>query len=392
MVQVEAIRSEAAQEVAPVVSVVMPCLNEVQTVGRCVAKARGWLERRGVAGEIIVSDNGSTDGSQEAARVAGARVVNAPKRGYGNAYHAGLAAARGQYVIIGDSDDTYDFGDLDPFVAAADAGADIVIGNRLKGQLEAGAMPFLHRYIGTPLFALLLKLFFGVYISDSQSGMRLLTRHALTKLSLKTPGMEFVTEMTACAALLGLRVTEVPINYGVRRGSESKLDTVRDGWRHLRFLLFYSPAWVFVLPGLLLLLIGVGIVAAPLLGINFEVGGVAWRPVYAGSILGIAGFQILSLGLLAKVYAYNHGLPLRDKVVRWLSSPGSVEKVIGGGVLLLLAGVALELDIFLHWIGHRLNEGSVNEQALAQVLFLVGIQTLAFGFFLGVIAIWRDRR
>ena len=248
--------AKAAEATHPSVSVVMPCLNEEETVGACVAKAVGWLERRGIPGEVLVVDNGSTDRSVEIAEDAGARVIHERRRGYGQAYLRGFAEARGDYIVMGDSDDTYDFSDLDALVAPLDRGADMVLGNRFAGGIANGAMPWAHRYIGSPIINFVIRLFFGTRIGDSQSGLRAFRRGVTERLGLRSSGMELASEMIVSASRAGLTIAEVPAPYAIRRG-ESKLNTVRDGWRHLRYLLLAAPDFLFTLPGAAFVVLGV---------------------------------------------------------------------------------------------------------------------------------------
>jgi glycosyltransferase involved in cell wall biosynthesis len=237
-------------EATPEVSVVMPCLNEAETLPICIRKARAALERTGIAGEIVVADNGSTDGSIEIAKSLGARVVHVARRGYGAAYLGGLEEARGRYIVIGDSDDSYDFGDLERFVTPLREGYDAVIGTRLRGTILPGAMPPLHRYLGNPVLTGILNLFFHVGVSDAHCGMRSFTREAFRRLELRTTGMEFASEMIVKMAKARMRIAEVPIVYHPDGRTRSPhLRSFRDGWRHLRFMLLYSPKWLFLIPG-----------------------------------------------------------------------------------------------------------------------------------------------
>ena len=239
-------------------TVLMPCLNESRTVARCVEAAQSFLERAGIVGEVLVADNGSTDGSTEIARAAGARIVPVPQRGYGAALMGGIAAARGRFVIMGDADCSYDFAHLDRFVDRLRAGADLVMGNRFEGGIEPGAMPLLHRYLGNPVLSFVGRPFFRTSIRDFHCGLRGFSRASIERLGLVTPGMEFASEMVAKAALAGLRIDQVPTTLRPDgRGRPPHLRTWRDGWRHLRFLLLFCPRWLFLYPGVLLLALGV---------------------------------------------------------------------------------------------------------------------------------------
>jgi len=269
---------------APRISIVMPCLNEAETVAVCVAKALAWLSASGNSGEVLVVDNGSTDRSAELASQAGAQVIPERRRGYGNAYLRGFAEARGDIIVMGDADDTYDFSRLDDLIRPLDQGYDMVLGNRFTGGVQPGAMPWAHRYIGSPIINLLIRRFIGIRIGDSQSGFRAFTRAAYERLRLRSGGMELASEMIVNAAREGLTITEVPAPYNVRLG-ESKLNTVRDGWRHLRFLLISAPNFLFVLPGLALVGMGAVVTALSFLAPGgIEIGSLAWQPVFAGSI------------------------------------------------------------------------------------------------------------
>ena len=239
----------------PSVSIVMPCLNEEETVGICVSKAVSWLQRSGMPGEVLVVDNGSTDRSVELAEAAGARVIHERRRGYGQAYLRGFSEARGEFIVMGDSDDTYDFSDLSGLLEPLRMGADMVLGNRFAGGISKGAMPWAHRYVGSPIINFVIRLFFGARIGDSQSGLRAFRRTVSDALGLRSSGMELASEMIVSAARAGLNIAEVPAPYAVRRG-ESKLNTVRDGWRHLRYLLLAAPDFLFTLPGVLMAALG----------------------------------------------------------------------------------------------------------------------------------------
>lgn len=233
----------------------MPCLNEEKTVGRCVKKAFMGLKKAGVKGEVIVVDNGSTDRSPTIAAKVGARVIFESKKGYGQALISGIKAAKGDWLVLGDSDGTYDFSKLENFFRALEGGADLVLGSRLRGKIKKGAMPFLNRFLGTPTLNLFLRLFYGIKVSDSQTGMRALTKKAAKKLHLRCRGMEFASEMLVRAAQEGLKIKEVPIDYYPRR-APSKLSRFRDAWRHIRFMLLFAPTWLFLIPGGFLFTLG----------------------------------------------------------------------------------------------------------------------------------------
>src|SRR5215210_7050620 len=282
------------------VSVVIPCLDEAANIERCVAWARTSLAESGLDGEVIVADNDSEDESAELAAAAGARVVHERRRGYGHAYMAGFAAARGRYVVMADADLTYDFGEIPRFVAELEIGADLVMGDRMDG-IQPGAMPWLHRYIGNPVLSGTLNLFFRTGVRDAHCGMRAFRRDALPALDLRTTGMEFASEMVIRAAKARLDIRQLPIDYHPRGGT-SKLSSVRDGWRHLRFLLVHSPTHLFVIPGALMTLLGVLIALTSVSGV--ELFGRQWQlhAMVAGSMGMIVGTQILALGLCAHAY------------------------------------------------------------------------------------------
>src|SRR4051794_8794481 len=257
----------------PLVSVVIPCLNEAETIAECVTRARDALQSNNLHGEVIVADNGSSDGSPDLAAQAGARVVHEPRRGYGSAYLAGFAAARGEYIVMGDADLTYDFGDIPRFLEKLEAGAQLVMGDRMD-NIHPGAMPWLHRYVGNPILTGLLNVFFRTGVKDAHCGMRGLRRDVLPVLDLRTTGMEFASEMVIRAAKEKLDIRQLPIEYHPREG-ESKLSSFRDGWRHLRFLLVHSPTYLFVIPGLGLA-IGGALIALTVLA-EIEIFGRQWQ-------------------------------------------------------------------------------------------------------------------
>ena len=374
---------------APRISIVMPCLNEAETVGVCVAKAQRWLTASGYAGEVLVVDNGSSDASAELASAAGAEVIQERRRGYGNAYLRGFAEARGDIIVMGDADDTYDFSRLDELIGPLEHGYDMVLGNRFAGGVQPGAMPWAHRYIGSPIINLLIRRFIGVRVGDSQSGFRAFTRAAYQRLGLRSGGMELASEMIVNAAREGLQIAEVPAPYNVRLG-ESKLNTVRDGWRHLRFLLISAPNFLFVLPGLALVGMGAVVTALSLLAPGgIEVGSLAWQPVFAGSIFLAIGANALVFGAITKSYGVDRGILREDAWTRLYRRFFSLERVLAIGGLLLFLGLALNLGLFAVWAsGGKLALG-LQLAALAQGLMIVGANIGLAGFLAIAIA---DRR
>ena len=325
----------------PELTILMPCLNEALTLARCIAKARRFLDRSGIAGEIVVADNGSTDGSREIAAAEGARVVPVAARGYGAALIGGIASARGRYVVMGDADDSYDFSALDGFVAALRGGADLVMGNRFRGGIRPGAMPFLHRYLGNPVLSGLGRLFFGSPVGDFHCGLRAFRREAILPLDLRANGMEFASEMVVKATLARLRIAEVPTVLSKDgRDRPPHLRTWRDGWLHLRFLLLYSPRWLYLVPGLGLALGGLVLMAVLLQG-PLAVMGTALDVnalVVAGAAISV-GVQALILFYVAKQFAIGHALlPPTPRFIR-LSTRITPERAVATGAFLALGGL-----------------------------------------------------
>ncbi|MBA2631435.1 MAG: glycosyltransferase [Chloroflexi bacterium] len=375
-------RAAVGETARPSVSIVMPCLNEEETVGVCVAKAAGWLARRGVPGEVVVVDNGSTDRSVEVAAAAGARIVHERRQGYGQAYLRGFAEARGDYIVMGDSDDTYDFSDLDALIAPLDKGADMVLGNRFAGGIAAGAMPWAHRYIGSPIINLVIRLFFGTRIGDSQSGLRAFRRGVTERLGLRSSGMELASEMIVSATRAGLTIAEVPAPYALRRG-ESKLNTVRDGWRHLRFLLLAAPDFLFTLPGAAMVVLGVLATVISLISADgVQIGPLVWRPVFAGTILLAIGMNAVLLGVIAKLYGVSHGFLREDRWARLYRRWFRLEAVLALGAALFLGGLVTELLLFGAWTTSAAAIDSLSLAALAQTLMIVGAELGLAGFLL----------
>jgi hypothetical protein len=375
-------REEQSTEAGlPSVSIVMPCLNEEETVGVCVTKAMTWLTRSGRPGEVLVVDNGSTDRSADIAAAAGARVVHERRRGYGQAYLRGFSEARGEFIVMGDADDTYDFSNLDNLVAPLSTGADMVLGNRFSGGIATGAMPWLHRYLGSPIINLVIRLFFGTRIGDSQSGFRAFRRSAAETLGLRSTGMELASEMIVSAARAGLQIVEVPAPYAVRRG-ESKLNTIRDGWRHLRYLLLAAPDFLFALPGAALVLLGiVATVISLAIPEGLQIGPATWRPVFAGTILLAIGTNGVLFGIIAKLFGVSRGLLREDRWSRLYARWFKLEVVLVLAAVMFGTGLLLELFLFGAWTSNVVQVDGLQHAALAQTLMIVGAE-LGFGAFL----------
>jgi hypothetical protein len=369
------------------VSVVMPCLNEARTVGRCVEKALRALRGMGVQGEVVVADNGSTDGSPDIARAYGARVVAVERRGYGSALQAGIAAARGRYVIMGDADDSYDFSRLDPFVEQLRRGHDLVMGNRFQGGIRPGAMPWLHRYIGNPILTGILNIFFHSPIHDAHCGLRGFRKDAYARLGLNTPGMEFASEMVVKACLNRQKITEVPIVlHPDGRDRPPHLRSFRDGWRHLRFLLLLCPLWLYLVPAGLLLGTGLGLMAWLTPGPRI-LGGVTLdvHAMLLGTLSVLVGYQIVWLWAFALTHGWTSGLlPVKPFAKRFVDLWG-VERGLFFGGNLLLTGLALMGWLIWRWSGAGLTDvdcqGTLRFALWGFTAMALGVQTIYGSFF-----------
>ncbi|MDQ4132391.1 MAG: glycosyltransferase family 2 protein [Actinomycetota bacterium] len=332
-------------------SIVMPCLNEAETVATCVSKARSFLDASRLAGEVVVADNGSHDASRELALSAGARVVVAAAPGYGSALITGIQAARGRYVIMGDADDSYDFTALEPFVAELRGGADLVMGNRFKGGIAPGAMPALHRYVGNPMLSRLGRVFFGSPVGDFHCGLRGFRREAIMGLSLQSSGMEFASEMVVKATLAGLKIVEVPTTLSPDgRSGRPHLRTWSDGWRHLRFLLLYSPRWLFLIPGIVLMTGGLIAGFALTLG-PVTVGDVTFDvdTLVGAAAAVIIGFQSLLFALLTKIYAIEEGFLPPDRRIERLVKTITLDRGLAIGAAIGLLGLVGLVVSLVHW-------------------------------------------
>ncbi len=376
-------------------TVVMPCLNEAETLATCIEKALRSIAENGIAGEVVVADNGSTDGSQGIAERLGARVVTVAAKGYGSALLGGIAAARGRYVIMADADDSYDFTRLEPFVEKLREGYELVMGNRFKGGIKAGAMPPLHRYLGNPVLTSLGRLFFRSPSGDFHCGMRGFSKRAIVDLDLRTTGMEFASEMVVKATLHGYRIAEVPTTLSPDgRSRPPHLRSWRDGWRHLRFLLLYSPRWLFLYPGLLLMLVGLA-VGAWLLpgprvvrGVTFDVHTF----LYAMAAI-LIGFQAVTFAVFTKVFAISEGLlpadPKLDRAFRYVTLESGV--VVGSA--LVVFGVSSSVYALYVWdlrgFGPLVPSTMLRTIIPAVVSLALGCQTVLSSFFLSVLGLRR---
>jgi glycosyltransferase involved in cell wall biosynthesis len=373
---------------APLVSVVIPCLNEEENIEQCVRDARDALQAGGLDGEVLVVDNDSEDRSAEVAQAAGARVIREPRRGYGSAYLAGFAAARGEYIVMADADLTYDFNEIPNFVAKLAGGAQLVMGNRMD-NIKPGAMPWLHRYIGNPILTGILNLFFRTGVGDAHCGMRALRRDVLPALDLRTTGMEFASEMVIRASKEKLVISEVPIEYHPR-GGESKLSSFRDGWRHLRFLLVHSPTHLFIIPGLLMS--GLGALISATVIFNFNVFGRRWdlHTLIGGSLLSIVGIEVLCMGLCAHAYG-TYFMGEKDAWFDRARRHFRLEHGLALGGAIMLAGVAVGAVVLVHWIERGL--GALSEERLAIVaatLVIIGLQIFFSSFLLSILGLRRQ--
>jgi hypothetical protein len=376
------------------VSVVIPCLNEANSIGICVSKAMEAFRTVELRGEVVVADNGSTDGSIEIAEKVGARVVRVEQRGYGSALRTGIAAARGAFIVMGDADDSYDFSEVPRFVEEWRQGNDVVMGNRFRGEIKPGAMPWHHKYVGNPALSSLLNLFFHTGIGDSHCGMRGFTRAVYERMDLRSTGMEFASEFVIKAAQLGAKIAEIPITlWPDKRGRPPHLRSFRDGWRHLRFMLLYAPNWLFVLPGAAFVLLGLSLVFWLLPGpraisprITLDL-----HTMIFGVIFTLLGAQILSIGAFAKVFSYAERFDRSGTVSlkRVLKRVTLESGLLLGGVL-FLAGFAGCVWITWHWVASGFGPLAEIRQVLFWAMWLfLGLQIIFASFFLSMLGISR---
>jgi glycosyltransferase involved in cell wall biosynthesis len=384
------------ERVAPELSVVMPCLNEARTIGICIREAQASFDRLGIVGEVVVADNGSTDGSREIAEELGARVVPVERRGYGAALAGGIAAARGRWVIMGDADDSYDFSELEPFVERLRAGYDLVAGNRFKGGIREGAMPWLHRRLGNPVLSFVGRRLYGTPCGDIYCGLRGFDREKIAALDIRSSGMEFAIEMIVKASMMGLNVTEVPTTLSPdAEGREPHLNTWRDGWRSIRLLLLYSPKWLFLYPGLLLLALGVAGMAWLVPG-QRSVGSVTFdvSTLLYFALAVIVGLQSVYFFLTARWFGITEGLlPDDPRIRRLLEGRGRLEVGLTAGMVLLGTGLGLSVYALVTW-----NEAGFGRLDYPDTLRIIipgatliacGMQTALSALFLSVLGLRR---
>ena len=380
-------------EKKPELSIVMPCLNEAETLAICITKANHFLDNNQVDGEIIIADNGSTDGSQEIAKNLNAKVIPVKEKGYGSALKGGIEAALGTYIIMADADDSYDFEALLPFLKELRAGNDLVMGNRFKGGVEKGAMPFLHKYLGNPVLSFLGRLFYKINIGDFHCGLRGFSKEAFYKMDLKTTGMEFASEMIVKSKLNNLSITEVPtILKPDGRTRKPHLNTWRDGWRHLRFLLLYSPRWLFLIPGVLSIIIGfitsAIIISQPIVINNIQLD--IHTLLYTSSLV-LVGFQFIVFYALTKVYAVENKLLPKSNRYNKLFKYLNLETGLIIGVLIFIVGIVLSyygLNIWMHSNFGELNPSETLRIVIPAVFtILLGMQIIFFSLFFSILGL-----
>lgn len=370
----------------PEISIILPCLNEEQAIGFCLDKIKEVIEKNNLNAEIIVVDNGSTDNSRNIIKGKQARLIEEKERGYGSAYLRGFEDAVGKYIFMADSDGSYDFSEIPNFIEYLRQGYDFVIGDRFKGKVEKEAMPWVHKYIGNPVLSGVLRIFFNTKIHDVHCGMRAFKKDLLRQLNLKTTGMEFASEMIIKTIKNNLKIKEIPINYYARKG-ESKLKSLTDGWRHLRFMLLYSPLFLFFLPGTFLFLIGFISLFWLYFGSPEILGMKLYNyPMFLSALLIIIGYQLIIFALFAKTYAVSHlgDSPVSGRIYKYIT----IERASIFGIVITLLGAIIYITIFLRW----LNEGfgalqELKNSIIALILIIIGIQTIFSSFMLSILAI-----
>ncbi len=387
---------EAPSPASIEVSIVMPCLNEAETLAACIQKAKQAIDTSNLAAEIIVADNGSTDGSQAIAKELGARVVEVRKKGYGRALIGGIDAAQGRFVIMGDADDSYDFGAIVPFINKLHQGYDLVLGNRFLGGIEPGAMPWSHRRVGNPVLTLISRGFFHTPVGDTHCGLRAFTKDAYDRMQLRATGMEFASEMVIKASLKGMRITEVPVVlHPDGRSRPPHLRTWRDGWRHLRFMLLFSPRWLFLYPGLALFFVG-AVLSALLIAGPLHVGGLR-LDIHTLLVAGfgcLLGYQLVLFAVFTKIFAIREGFHPPHPTLERLFEHVTLEVGLLAGAIMALGGFVGLIAAVLSWqaVGFGSLDPSLTMREVipAVVLMALGTQTVFASFFISILAIDRD--
>jgi len=381
------------------ISIVMPCLNEAKTLPACIEKAEAAIEKLGLIGEIIVADNGSWDGSQKIAESLGARVIDVPIKGYGNALIWGIKEARGRYIVMADADDSYDFREAIPMVEKLMLGYDVCMGTRLRGGIEPGAMPWKNRYIGTPILTKIVNLLYDCSFSDVNCGMRAFSKQAFLDMQMESPGMELASEMLVKASLLGLKICEVPITlYLDGRDRKPHLRPWSDGWRHLKYILLFAPQFIYWMPGILLLIVG-GILA---IALNITPGGEFiffgnfrfndhW--IVVSGLLCLIGYELVMTGLLAYLYNLTHRVRRRSLSVDRFIKYVNLERLILFAIVTFVAGFALEISVLKAWITGDFGPlNAIRPAVTGMVLILMSTQTMFSGFFYAVLVEQYERR
>ncbi|HEY1984415.1 MAG TPA: glycosyltransferase family 2 protein [Terracidiphilus sp.] len=374
-------------------SIIMPCLNEAETLEKCIRKAQDYLARSGVKGEILIGDNGSSDGSQAIAIRCGARVVDIPLRGYGAALYGASLAANGRFIIMGDSDDSYDFSNLDPFVAKLREGYDLVMGNRFLGGIAPGAMPWKNRYIGNPILSTIGKMFFHCPASDFHCGIRGYSREAFLRMDLRTTGMEFASEMVIKSTLMRLRIAEVPTTLSPDgRSRPPHLRPWRDGWRHFRFMLLFSPNWLFLYPGIVLMFVGlIASLALMLTTIHIRHVRLSIDTLIYCAFMIVIGYQSALFAVLSRVYAVREGLYPPGRAYRYIFRHINLERGLIAGLLMFLAGIAAGVEAISQW--RSAGFGPMNAEHFARIVIpsglalTLGVETILFSLFLSTLGL-----
>ena len=393
--EIKVVREEFVNSHTPEISVVMPCLNEAETLGACIQRAADALRENHIAGEIIIADNGSTDGSIQIAESLGARVVHISAKGYGNALRGGFLAARGRYLIMGDADSSYDFSQIPRFLEKLRQGNEVVMGNRFQGGILPGAMPPLHRYLGNPVLTGIGRLFFHSPSGDFHCGLRALSRDAFLRLDLRCDGMEFASEMVVRATLLRMQIAEVPTTLAPDgRSRAPHLRTWRDGWRHLRFLLLYSPRWLFLYPGIFVIALGL-LATVWLLPHSRTVGHITFdvHTMTFATMLVMVGFQAIAFAFFAKILGVTQGLLPADPRLETAFRYIKLETGIVAGSLLVLAGFSASAFAFAHW--YNLGFGPLDPAQMERIVvpaiaaLTLGFEVILASFFLSLLGLTR---